>query len=58
MPESGMTRAIEQWESLCDGLRSAGREILQTGSDADALSQAEGLRYLTRLLRKGIEKFV
>jgi hypothetical protein len=58
VPETGMTSAIEQWESFCDGLRSAGREILQTGSDADALSQAEGLRYLTRLLRKGIEKFV
>src|SRR5690606_2824363 len=25
---------------------------------ADAVSQAEGLRYLTRLLRSGIEKFV
>jgi hypothetical protein len=58
VPESGMTSAIKQWESLCDGLRSAGKEILQTGAHADALSQAEGLRYLTRLLRKGIEKFI
>jgi hypothetical protein len=50
--------AIDQWEQFCDGLKAAGREILSTAPDGDDLAQAEGLRYLTRLLRGGIEREV
>lgn len=47
---------IEQWEQFCDGLKAAGREILSTASGADEVTHAEGLRYLTRLLRGAIER--
>jgi len=47
---------IEQWDQFCEGLKAAGREILGTASGADEVSQAEGLRYLTRLLRGAIER--
>lgn len=50
---------IEQWDRFCDGLKQAGREILATaGDDVDELTHAEGLQYLTRLLRGGIERQV
>lgn len=52
------TATIEQWEQFCDGLKEAGREILATAGDADEATQAEGLRYLTRLLRSAIERQV
>ena len=52
------TATIEQWEKFCDGIKAAGREILATAEDADERTQAEGLRYLTRLLRGGIERQV
>jgi hypothetical protein len=49
---------IEHWERFCQSLSNAGRDILASAAGADPLSQAEGLRYLTRLLRSGIAKFV
>jgi hypothetical protein len=55
---AGMQDAIKRWEEFCESIRTSGRDILQAAEQADALSQAEGLRYLTRLLRGGIEKFV
>jgi hypothetical protein len=54
--ESNVT--INAWERFCDGLKAAGREILATADGADEIVQAEGLRYLTRLLRSGIERQV
>src|ERR1700761_1032977 len=47
---------IAQWEQFCDELKLAGREIMSTAPDADELTQAEGLRYVTRLLRGAIER--
>ena len=47
---------IAQWEQFCDGIKQTGREILSTARDVDEVTQAEGLRYLTRLLRGGIER--
>lgn len=58
MTERTIGDATAQWDVFCTGLMQAGREILSTAQDADSVSQAEGLRYLTRLLRSGIEKFV
>lgn len=52
------TATIEQWEKFCEGIKAAGREILATAEDGDERIQAEGLRYLTRLLRGGIERQV
>ena len=48
--------AIEQWAQFCDGLKASGRDILSTAQGVDEVTQAEGLRYLTRLLRGGIER--
>ncbi|WP_156415205.1 DUF1214 domain-containing protein [Sphingobium baderi] len=58
MTELAIGDAIKRWDAFCTGLMHAGRDILMTAEQADAVSQAEGLRYLTRLLRSGIEKFV
>jgi hypothetical protein len=44
------------WNELLDRLRDAGK-IVQTGP-ADPLTRAEGYRYLSRLLRAGLEAFV
>jgi hypothetical protein len=50
------SETIARWEQFCDGLKTAGREILSTAVDVDEVTHAEGLRYLTRLLRGGIER--
>ncbi len=44
----------ELWDTFCDLLRDAGREILRPGMD-DPLDVAEGYRMLTRLLRGALE---
>ena len=43
------------WEQFCDTLKRAGQQILRPEAPADALARAEGYRYLTRLLRIGLE---
>ena len=53
-------RVIEgvAWEEFCDALRAAGAVLRRPGSPADALDRAEGCRYLSRLTRLALEKFV
>jgi hypothetical protein len=46
------------WNELCDTLKMAGAVILREGSPDDPLTRAEGFRYLSRLLRAGLETFV
>jgi hypothetical protein len=46
------------WEEFCDQLKLAGTSILYPGTPRDPFQQAEGLRYLTRLTRGGLEAFV
>jgi hypothetical protein len=46
------------WEEFCDNLKSAGASLMYPGAPRDAFNQAEGLRYLTRLTRGGLEAFV
>ena len=58
MNDGTMEPAARAWSEFCRGLEKAGHDVLRTGEDAQPLSQAEALRYLTRLLRSGIEKFV
>ena len=46
------------WEEFCDQLKLAGSVLRQPGTPRDAFNQAEGIRYLTRLTRAGLEAFV
>jgi hypothetical protein len=55
-------RAIEEavlsgrlWDEFCDSLKQAGQQILRPEAAATTLDRAEGWRYLTRLLRIGLE---
>jgi hypothetical protein len=43
------------WEDFCDALKDAGKIILRPEAPATELDRAEGWRYLTRLLRLGLE---
>src|SRR5947209_11671845 len=46
------------WNEFCDTLKMAGAVILRDSSPSDPLSRAEGFRYLSRVLRAGLEAFV
>jgi hypothetical protein len=46
------------WEEFCDALKAAGKIVQSQKAPADAFNQAEGYRYLTRLLRGGLESFL
>jgi hypothetical protein len=46
------------WEDFCDQLKLAGTNLKYAGTPQDAFSQAEGIRYLTRLTRVSLEAFV
>ncbi|TSA27223.1 MAG: hypothetical protein D4R67_06450, partial [Bacteroidetes bacterium] len=46
------------WEEFCDDLKAAGASLLYPGTPRDPFNQAEGVRYLSRLTRAGLEAFV
>ena len=46
------------WEEFCDQLKRAGASLMYPGAPRDPFTQAEGIRYLTRLTRGGLEAFV
>ena len=46
------------WEEFCDNLKTAGASLMYPGAPRDAFNQAEGMRYLSRLTRGGLEAFV
>ena len=46
------------WEEFCDNLKAAGASLMYPGTPKDPFNQAEGVRYLTRLTRAGLEAFV
>lgn len=48
----------KSWDEFCDQLKLAGNVLKYPGTPQDAFSLAEGLRYLTRLTRAGLEAFV
>ena len=46
------------WEEYCDNLKASGSVLLTGGAPKDPFNQAEGIRYLSRLARAGLEAFV
>lgn len=43
------------WDEFCDALKRAGRQVLRPEAPVSELDRAEGFRYLSRLLRIGLE---
>ncbi len=46
------------WRDFCRALERAGDAVLREGTPTDPFHRAEGLRYLTRLVRAGLDSFV
>jgi hypothetical protein len=46
------------WAEFCDMLKMAGAVILRDSAPRDPQTRAEGFRYLSRVLRAGLEAFV
>lgn len=46
------------WEEFCEQLKAAGAALVFPGAPQDVQTQAEGVRYLSRLTRAGLEAFV
>ena len=46
------------WAEFCDNLKTAGNVLLSPGAPLDPFQQAEGMRYLSRLTRAGLEAYV
>ncbi|MBW2273713.1 MAG: DUF1214 domain-containing protein [Deltaproteobacteria bacterium] len=46
------------WDEFCDLLKEAGKVVQSENAPDDAFNKAEGYRYLTRLLRAGLESFL
>ncbi|MBW2271066.1 MAG: DUF1214 domain-containing protein [Deltaproteobacteria bacterium] len=43
------------WDEFCDALKEAGKVVQSENAPKDVFNRAEGYRYLTRLLRAGLE---
>lgn len=48
----------QAWEEFCDSLKAAGAGLVHGDAPKDGFNQAEGYRYLSRLVRAGLEAFV
>ncbi len=46
------------WEAFCDSIKATGVSVLESAETADSFERGEGLRYLTRLLKVSINRFV
>jgi hypothetical protein len=51
-------RAQKTWEAFCEELKQAGNQLIRDDLPLDELDAAEGLRYLSRMLRTGLERHV
>lgn len=54
-PAPGPSDDAASWAAVCDALKQAGQQVLRPAAPRDALTQAEGYRYLSRLLRIGLK---
>ena len=50
-----MSNTKELWRTFCNNLEAAGEQVLNSDLAASPLDEAEGVRYLTRLLRIGLD---
>lgn len=60
-PEQAASESIitgRAWEEFCDTLKAAGGSVLGFDSPDDPFTRTEGFRYLSRLVRAGLENFV
>ncbi|MDP6979558.1 MAG: hypothetical protein QF570_13310 [Myxococcota bacterium] len=48
----------QTWDEFCDALKEAGQIVQSKAAPDNAFDKAEGYRYLTRLLRAGLESFL
>jgi hypothetical protein len=48
----------KSWSEFCDHLKAAGNVLLSPGAPGDPFQQAEGIRYLSRLTRAGLEAYL
>jgi hypothetical protein len=48
----------EAWAEWCDTLKAAGATMTASGCPTDPFDQAEGYRYLTRLVRASLENYL
>ena len=48
----------KSWEEFCDQLKLAGNVLKYPGTPQDIFQQTEGIRYLSRLVRAGLEAYV
>lgn len=46
------------WDEYCDAIKRVGRHLLRPEAPHDVFNQAEGMRYLTRMVRAGLELMV
>ncbi len=59
MPTTELQRSAKEiWEEFCEELKQAGEQLIREDLPLDRLDAAEGLRYLSRLLRTGLERNV
>jgi hypothetical protein len=57
-PSGIQQRARETWVAFCEELKGAGDQLIREDLPLDELDAAEGLRYLSRLVRTGLERHV
>lgn len=57
-PSPSPAAATNPWHAFCDQLKLAGDQILRPEAPQDDFNQAEGYRYLSRLLRAALEQDV
>jgi hypothetical protein len=60
MPTDAEQRIIDGtvWHEFCDRLKASGDAILRDSTPGDAFTRAEGFRYLTRVLRAGLDGYL
>ena len=49
------TDVFEEWDRYCDSLKDLGRWVQEQAEIGDDLDRAEGIRYLSRLVRGTLE---